>query len=339
MKTLPDAEHVLVRARYTEPWRLLRGLCNKPFMPLNRSLDATVDLNHVAVFEAVARTGSFSAAAKELGITKSSASRAIAGLENELELQLLFRTTRKVSLSEAGTALYDRVTPLLRSMKGALSGLPQRGEAPSGTLKVTAPVDLGLLFLAEVISRYTTRYPDVSVDLHLTGRVVDLVGEGFDVALRAASKLEDSSLVARRAAPVLFQLFASPLYLARRGTPRSADELGAHDWVVFRGGPQKLRVAPVKSATEHVPRIVCDDLLFVRDAVRAGVGIGLLPTFVAEPDVLAGSLVRIVPKFERSSGSLYIVTPAAKHVPAKVAAFRDLVLEMLKARAATAPGA
>lgn len=298
-----------------------------------------MDLNLVAVFEAVARTGSFSAAAKELGIPKSSASRAVARLEDELGVQLLFRTTRKVSPSEPGTALYDRVTPLLRSLKGALGGLPQRGEAPSGTLRLTAPVDLGVLFLAEVLSRYTARYPAVSVDVHLTGRVVDLVGEGFDVALRVASKLEDSSLVVRRAAPVLFQLFASPLYLARRGTPRTAEELDDHDWIVFRGGPQKLRVTPVRQAAQRAPRIACDDLLFVRDAVRAGAGIGLLPTFVAEPEVLAGSLVRIVPRLERQAGSLYVVTPAAKHVPAKVVAFRELVLELLKARTRVAPSA
>jgi DNA-binding transcriptional LysR family regulator len=197
-------------------------------------------------------------------------------------------------------------------------------------------VDLGVLFLAEVLARYAARYPAVSVDLHLTGRVVDLVGEGFDVALRVASKLADSSLVVRRAAPVLFQLFASPSYLARRGTPRSADELDEHDWVVFRGGPQRLRVAAVRQAAGSTPRILCDDLLFVRDAVRAGVGIGLLPTFVAEPDVLAGSLVRIVPRFERPAGSLYIVMPAAKHVPGKVTAFRDLVLELLRTKAGTA---
>jgi DNA-binding transcriptional LysR family regulator len=297
-----------------------------------------VDLNHVVIFEAVARTSSFSAAAKELGIPKSSASRAIARLENELNAQLLFRTTRKVSLSEVGTALYDRVTPLLRSMKGALSGLPERGEEPSGTLKVTAPADLGVLFLAEVLSRYTARYPAVSVDLHLTGRVVDLVGEQFDVALRAASKLEDSSLIARRAASLTAQLYASPLYLARRGTPRTADELDQHDWVVFRGGPERLRVAPVRAAAARPPRIVCDDFLFVRDAVRSGVGIGLLPTFVAEPDVLTGSLVKILPRFERPAGNLYIVTPAAKHVPGKVAAFRDLVVEMLRTRTGTGPG-
>jgi DNA-binding transcriptional LysR family regulator len=291
-----------------------------------------MDLNLLTVFEAVARTTSFSAAATELGIPKSSASRAIARLENELGVQLLFRTTRHVSLSQAGTALYDRITPLLRSVKAALGELPEREEAPSGTLKVTAPVDLGVLFLAEVVTRYTARHPAVSVDVHLTGRVVDLVAEGFDVALRVAARLEDSSLMVRRAAQVLFHLFASPLYLARRGTPRSETDLAEHDWVVFRGGPQNLRVTGPKVATRRLARIVCDDLLFVRDAVRSGAGIGLLPTFVAEADVVAGSLVRIVPRFERPAGYLHIVTPAAKHVPRKVTAFRDLVLEMLKAR-------
>lgn len=291
-----------------------------------------MDLNLLTLFEAVARTSSFSAAAQELGIPKSSASRGVARLEGELGAQLLFRTTRQVSLTATGTALYDRVTPLLRSVKAALGELPEREEAPSGTLKLTAPVDLGVLFLAEVLTRYTARYPAVSVDLHLTGRVVDLVAEGFDVALRVASKLEDSSLIVRRAAAVVFQLYASPLYLARRGTPRTEDDLDAHDWIVFRGGPRKLRITGPRPVPAHPPRMVCDDLLFVRDAVRSGAGIGLLPTFVAEPDVVAGTLVRIVPRFERSAGSMYIVTPSAKHVPRKVTAFRELVLEMLKTR-------
>jgi DNA-binding transcriptional LysR family regulator len=158
------------------------------------------------------------------------------------------------------------------------------------------------------------------------------VGEGFDVALRVAARLDDSTLVVRRAAPVQLQLFASPLYLARSGTPRTVEDLDQHDWVVFRGGQQKLRVGAFRPAAERTPRIVCDDLLFVRDALRAGVGVGMLPTFVAEPDLLAGALVRIVPRFERPAGSLWVVTPAAKHVPAKVAAFRELVLEMLRAR-------
>jgi len=297
-----------------------------------------MDLNLLTVFEAVARSTSFSAAAKELGLPKSTVSRGIARLESELGVQLLRRTTRQVSLTAAGTGLYDRMTPILRSVKDALGEVPEREEAPpAGTLKVTAPTDVGVYLLAEVMTRYTARYPAVSVDVHLTGRRVDLVKEGFDVALRAAAKLDDSTLVARKAASMLFHLFAAPLYLSRRGTPRTEEDLGTHDWVTFRGGPEKLRVKALGTTTAPGPaRIVCDDFLFLRDALRAGAGIGILPTFVAKEDVLAGQLVRIVPRLEWSAGNLYVVTPAAKHVPAKVTAFRDLVLELLSAPAALA---
>jgi len=297
-------------------------------------------LDLLTVFEAVARTSSFSAAAKELRLPKSSVSRAVARLEAEIGVQLLFRTTRQVSPSAAGAALHERVAPLLRQLRSAVGSLPEREEEPSGELRVTAPVDLGVLFLADVVTRYTARYPSVSVSLHLTGRVVDLVGEGFDVGLRVAAKLRDSTLVVRRAAPIVVQLFASPLYLARRGTPRTEAELAGHDWVVFRSGPQKLRIAPPREAVGVEPhgRIVADDLLFVRDAVRAGAGLGLLPSFVAEPDVLSGALVRVLPRTERTSGYLHIVTPAAKQVPRKVTAFRDLVLELLRTRAVTPRG-
>lgn len=291
-----------------------------------------MDLNLLAVFEAVARTSSFSAAAKELRLPKSSVSRGVARLEAELGVQLLIRTTRQVSITAAGTALYDRMAPLLRSMNAALGELPEREEEPSGTLRVTAPVDLGVTLLAEVVSRYTARYPAVSVDLHLTGRVVDLVAERFDVALRVGMKLEDSSLVVRRVTPIVLRVFASPLYLARRGTPRSEPDLAGHEWVVFRSGPQKLRLTGGREAAAGTHgRIECDDLLFVRDAVRAGAGLGLLPEFLADPEVVAGTLVRVLPRFERQAGQLHVVTPAAKHVPRKVTAFRDLVVELLGA--------
>jgi DNA-binding transcriptional LysR family regulator len=299
-----------------------------------------MDLNLLTTFEAVARTASFSAAAKELRLPKSSVSRGIARLEADLGVQLVFRTTRRVSLSAAGTALYDRLSPLLRSVKAALGEMPEREELPSGELRVTAPVDLGVLFLAEVVSRYTTRYPSVSVDLHLTGRVVDLVGEGFDVAIRAAAKLEDSTLLVRRVAPIVNQVYASPLYLARHGTPRTEADLAGHEWVVFRPGPQRLRVtAPRAEGVVPHGRIVCDDILFERDAVRAGAGLGLLPGFMVEADVVAGRLVRVVPRYESHSGWLHLVMPAARHVPRKVTAFRDLVVELLRSRVgATPPG-
>lgn len=300
-----------------------------------------MNLDLLSTFEAVARTASFSAAAKELGRPKSSVSRAVARLEADLGVPLIYRTTRKVSLSAAGTALYDRVTPLLGSLRSALTEMPEREELPSGLLRVTAPVDLGALFLVEVVTRYTARYPAVSVDLHLTGRVVDLVGEGFDVALRVAPALKDSTLVARKAAPVLVRVYASPVYLARRGTPRSEAELAGHDWVVFHSGPQRLKVsAPFGmpgSGVGSSGRIGCDDLLFVREAVLAGAGLGLLPTFVAEPHLEAGTLVQVLPRLEKQAGWLHVVTPAARHQPRKVTAFRDLVLELLRARGMAAP--
>jgi DNA-binding transcriptional LysR family regulator len=298
-----------------------------------------MDLNLLTVFEAVGRTRSFSAGARELGIPKSSASRAVARLEAELGVQLLLRTTRQVSPTAAGTALYDRIVPILASVRAALGELPEREEAPAGELRVTAPVDLGVLFLAEVVTRFTARYPAVSVDLHLTGRLVDLVAERFDVALRVAERLRDSTLVARRVAAIQLRLYASPLYLARRGTPRGEADLADHDWVEFRSGPQRLRAAGL-DALGIAPRarIHADDMLFVRDAARAGAGIALLPAFTAEPEVVAGRLVRVLPRFERVTGWLHVVTPAAKHVPRKVTAFRELVLELLRARGFLAAG-
>jgi DNA-binding transcriptional LysR family regulator len=302
-----------------------------------------MNLDLISTFEAVARTASFSAAARELELPKSSVSRAVAKLEAELGVPLLYRTTRQVALSAAGTALYDRVTPLLASLRSALSEMPEREELPSGILRVTAPVDLGAIFLVEVVTRYTARYPAVSVDLHLTGRLVDLVGEGFDVALRVAPSLRDSSLVVRRAAPILVRVYASPVYLARRGTPRSEEELAGHDWVVFHSGPHRLKVvAPFGmpgSGVGSSGRIGCDDVLFVRDALRAGAGLGMLPTFVAEPDVLSGALVPVLPRLEKQAGWLHVVSPAARHSPRKVTAFRDLVLELLRARGLGPPKA
>ncbi|HET7788287.1 MAG TPA: LysR substrate-binding domain-containing protein [Myxococcales bacterium] len=306
-----------------------------------------MDLNLLPLFEAVARTASFSSAARELRMPKSSVSRGIARLEAELGVQLFFRTTRRVTVSAAGKELYDRVAPLLGSVKTALGELPERAEQPAGELRVTAPVDLGVLFLAEVVTRFTARYPAVSVFMNLTGRPVDLVAEGFDVALRVAPRLADSTLVARKAAPMWVGLFASPLYLARRGTPRDERDLAAHDWVAFRGqgtprgrAPEmEERASPATgggreagASGEGRARIVCDDLLFARDVLRSGAGVGLLPAFVAEADLAAGTLVHVLPRYHRLAGHLYVVSPSVRHVPAKVTAFRDLVLELLRAR-------
>jgi DNA-binding transcriptional LysR family regulator len=285
---------------------------------------APMDLNLISVFRGVAEAASFSAAAKKLGVRRSSISRSVAGLEKELGVQLFNRTTRSVALTTAGTALLAKVRPQLVALEEALGSLPEREEEPSGELRLTAPGDIGVMVLPEIIAGFSLRFPAVQVDVRLTNRAVDLVSEGFDVALRAGTqKLADSSLVARRLSTIEMQVFASPIYLARAGTPRSLDDAAEHEWVTFRGF--KL---PAGLAKGH-SRVMGDDMLFVHRAVRSGAGLGLMPTFLAQPDVATGSLVRVLPKIESAQGALHLLHPPAQHVPRKVTAFRDYVLQHL----------
>jgi DNA-binding transcriptional LysR family regulator len=285
-----------------------------------------MDLNLLQLFVTVAQTSSFSGAARRLGLPKSSVSRKIAALEAVVGAQLLHRTTRQVALSTAGAALYERAAPLVASLRDAVGSLPEREQQPSGELRITAPYDLGATFLAELVAQFALRYPTVRADVWLTNRKVDLVAEGFDVAVRAqAGPIKDSSLTMRRLSTVEMQLFAAPGYLARRGTPRSEAEAAAHDLVSFRA----LRGSDGLGARN---RIVCDDFLFLREAVRAGAGLGLMPTFLAAADVAAGELVRVLPRYSQRGGTFVLLYPATRHVPRKVTAFRDFLLESLTVR-------
>jgi DNA-binding transcriptional LysR family regulator len=288
-------------------------------------MDGTVDLDLLTRFVAVAETSSFSAAAKRLGVPKSSVSRGVTKLEEELGTELLHRTTRHVALSTAGAALYERTAPLLVSLRQAVGCLPEREEEPSGELRVTAPMDLGVILLADVIGRFTLRYPKVRVDVDLTNRHVDLIAEGFDLAIRAAAlPLKDSSLAMRKLSPVELQCFAAPTYLARRGTPSSVGD-PAHDWVLFR----KPITQQLGFPANFRPRVLCHDYLFLRETLRAGAGVGFLPTFLAEPYVVAGSLQRVLPTHRVRIGGFVLLYPSTR-VPRKVLAFRDLLLEAIK---------
>src|SRR5687767_2111084 len=280
-----------------------------------------MDLDLLMLFVAVAESASFSAAAKKLGLPKSSVSRGVAALEAGLGTQLLHRTTRHVSLSTAGSALYERVAPLLAQIREAIGSLPEREEQPSGELRITAPNDVGAAFLADLIARFTARHPAVTVDARLTNRNVDLVAEGFDLALRAAAKpLKDSSLVGRKVAAIELHYFASPTYLARRGTPRTIEEAIDHDWVAFRG---------LREIEAVQKKIIADDFFFVLEAVRSGAGVGLLPSFLGQAHLSSGALVRVLPRVSHPGGHLVLLYPKSRHVPRKVIAFRDFLLETL----------
>lgn len=290
-----------------------------------------MDLNRLSTFVAVVEAMGISAAAARLGAPKSSVSRALAALEKDLGRRLVQRTTRRVSLTPEGTALYRRIAPGLRAVEEGLAGLPGM-EEPSGRLRVTATVDFGATVLADVLARFRARYPHVSVEVYLSNEIVDLVGRGYDVALRVAPHgLKDSSLIARRAAVLLTQLYASPTYLARRGMPRSPRDLDDHDRIEYRGArPFELRSGGRFVRVRRQGQFIVNDMFFARAAVKAGAGIALLPTFLADPDVLAGDLVRVLPRWNLPSGAVYVVYPGAPQIPARVTAFRDLVLQAMR---------
>lgn len=291
-------------------------------------MTGTPDWNLLPLFVAVVEAGSMSAAARKLGAPKSSVSRGVAALEQSLGVQLLHRTTRQVSLTTAGAAFYEQARPVLASYRALTSNIPEQETEPSGTLRITTPVDMGLTFLIGVFAQFMSRYPSVNLDFRPTNRPVDLVAEGFDVGLRIASRLKDSTLVARRLGSVELGVFGASSYLAQHGAPRALEDCGAHRWVMFDGvsglPPPLRKLSPL--------RVVTDDLLVALGMTRAGVGLSVLPAHLAHEDVLAGRLVRVMPQWKLNYGSLFFVHPPAQHVPRKVTALLNYLVEVISHR-------
>jgi DNA-binding transcriptional LysR family regulator len=276
----------------------------------------------LAVFTAVAETESFTRAAERLGLPRSTVSRQILSLEDELGARLMHRTTRRVTLTPAGRRLLEQVGPHVTALGKVAPGDLDEGAA--GTLRITTTPDLGSALLAEVVARYTILHPEVKVEARLGLHLVDLVGEGFDLALRAGAKsLPDSPhLSASRVGTLQLGLYASPRYLRRAGTPTAVAELAGHDLVSFSGAVTAEGLPP--------PRVLCDDTAFVRGVLRAGGGLGPLPTFFAEEDLATGALVRVLPDWNVWTGKVWLVTPHTAHPPRRVAEFRALLQETLQ---------
>ena len=270
---------------------------------------------------AVSEASSFSKAAIKLGVTKATVSRSISRLEAELGVELLHRTTHRVAMSTAGTALYERSAAHIHALSQALRALPELDQAPSGTLRITAPHDFGATLLAELVARFRLRHPQVAFDIRLSNEAIDLVADGFDAAIRAgSSRLADSSLIARKLGQAGMRYYASPSYLARRGEPRRAGD-PKHEWIEFArgtedpGGGSGLR---------------CDDLTLVCNLLLADAGIGILPDFVAGPHVAGGRLVPVLTSLDMAQATLYFIYPSSGQVPRKVTAFRDFVVAALR---------
>jgi DNA-binding transcriptional LysR family regulator len=284
-----------------------------------------MDLNHLAVFIRVVEEKSFTAAARALAIPKSSVSRSVAHLEDELGVKLLHRTTRRTDLTEAGAKLVARVSPALDDIREAASAVSDLQEEIRGPVRLTAPHDLGVEVLARLVRSFTKRYPAVEVDVHLSSRVVHLAAEGFDLAVRGGA-VRDTSLVARTAGSFDLRLYASRRYAAARGLPTTPADVERHDCVRHHIGDGGVVMTHTDGATTTIQLggpVGTDDLSFVKRSVLCAAGIGLLPEYLCVREERSGKLVRVLPEWAYRTGIVHVVYPAARYVPQRVLLLRD----------------
>jgi len=290
-----------------------------------------VDLNRIKAFVAVVEAGSFTAGAAALGVRKSSVSRSVAALEADLGIRLLQRTTRKLSLTEAGRAYYDRTRDALSGIEEARQAVSSLGAEPRGLVRVTAPVDLAR-DLAAVTAAFLRANAGVRVETVLTARHADLVKEGFDLAVRAGP-LADSSLHARRLGDAELGLFASPAYLDRFGRPRRLADLARHECILYRAGGSvtKWRLSGPHGDEEVAAhgRADSDELAFVRAMAVVGFGIALIPVPFVAPHVQTGEIERVLSRYARRSSAVHIVWPSRRFEPAAVRLFREALAQAL----------
>ena len=285
----------------------------------------------IEAFVRVAETQSFSDAARLLGTSKSAVSRAVSGLEATLGARLLHRTTRALTLTEVGRGYLERANRILADLAEADSAVSQLQSAPRGRLRVNAPMSFGFLHLAPLLPALLARYPELAVDITMNDRFVDLVDEGFDVAVRIGT-LADSSLISRRLAPIRRVLCATPGYLAAHGVPVLPDDLRAHQCLCnsnLPAGREWRFTAPDGRSlpVEVSGRLSANNGDALRVAALAGLGLVNLPSFIVGGDLQAGTLVSVLAPFIRQDLALHAVYPHARHLSPKVRAFVDFLAE------------
>lgn len=293
-------------------------------------------LTALRVFREVVRQSSFAAAGRKLTMSSPAVSKNVSELEAHLSTRLLNRTTRRLSLTEAGTRYYAQISQILDDLDETERGLNPSQENPGGTLRVSAPMSLMLVMLSQAIPAFLVRYPNLKLDLNLDDRRVDLVQEGFDVAIRGsgASRALDATMVARRLTSLPHVVCGAPEYFARHGRPATPDDLRAHQCIQFtlsghanewpfRRGDDERRI-PVDG------RYKVDSSLAVRDALRAGFGLTLIPCAYVQEDLASGALVTVLDDWEMPETGVFAVYPSRRHLDAKVRVFIDFLVEMLR---------
>lgn len=281
--------------------------------------------NGMLAFVNVVDAGSFAGAARSLAIPKSTLSRRLERLEDRLGVQLLVRTTRRISLTDTGAAFLERSRRIVSDMQEAEESVQNARGTPRGLLRVSMPPPTGAPLSAELVNRYLATYPEVQLDVHFSARFVNLVREGFDIAFRAGT-LDDSSLICRRVGSSELQLMASPDYLARRAQPDRPEELADHDLISSVARRWQTRDGdwiPIQ------PRLLVNDVDVARQAAVAGLGIAMLPTVFCVEDLRRGALKPVLGDHFSLRSSLNLIYPRGRHLSPKVRAFVDMAVEML----------
>ncbi|MGH2341907.1 LysR substrate-binding domain-containing protein [Segnochrobactraceae bacterium EtOH-i3] len=292
----------------------------------------------LAAFRATAEAGSFAAAARRLGLSPAAVSKTVAELETRLNVRLFNRTTRRMSLTEAGAVYLGHVGRILDELAEADRALDPLHQAARGTLRVAAPLTGTLVGLSRAIPHFLRAYPDIRLDLDLDDRRVDIVRDGYDLAIRGGEGLEDSSLTARRLAVMTHVLCAAPAYLAAHGVPQQPEDLRTHECVRFSlSGHADIWEFRQEARTVRVPvsgRYSVTSSLAVRDALREGFGISLIPRGYVREDLAAGRLVPLLEDWQTVEIAVYAIYPSRRLLAPKLRVFLDfLVAELGSPRA------
>lgn len=291
-----------------------------------------MDLNELAIFAKVVEAGGFTAAADALGLPKSTVSRKVSQLESRLGVRLLQRTTRKVKPTELGAAYFERCARILAEAEEAERSVSQEQETPRGLLRVSAPVETGTAPLGALMAEYLELFPQVQLEMDLSNRMVDLVEEGYDIAIRAGN-LPDSSLVARRLGTARFIVSASPAYLEQHGRPETPDDLKRHHCLLYGRGGQGFTFrfqGPNVLASVHLHgRFVANNHDVLRNAAQTGLGVAIMPNNLCIQAIRDGSLVSLLNGWNLPEHGIYAVYPSPRHLTPKVRSFVDFLSERL----------
>ena len=285
------------------------------------------DLEALAIFAKVAEAKSFSGAAEALGLSKATVSKAVSRLELRLGTTLLHRTSRRFSLTDGGRTLAARAAQMVTEAEGAEAEVLDQSVAPRGLVRLAAPMSFGMAYVAPVIPEFLATHPDVSIDLHLSDEVIDLVGGGFDCAIRIAA-LADSSMTARKLRPIRRHLVASPAYLEQRGRPQHPEDLARHACLTYAYLPTTETWRFLNAAGEEVvvrPQgpLRANNADALTASLCAGLGIAPQPDFIYWRDLAAGKLETVMTDWEQPTINVNLVAPGGGPRPARVTALMD----------------